>query len=797
MKKPVTAFGLLLSVLTLRAQVTYKINIEQPEKEIIRGHLDLGGKNPSGEEITVNSYFIEKDGKPFFPVIGEFHYSRFPEQYWEEEILKMKAGGINVIATYVFWNIHERQEGQFDWTGNLNLRRFIELVKEHGLYAIVRMGPFCHGEMRNGGLPDWLYGRAFEVRSNDLAYLAYVDTLYGEIATQIRGLLFKDGGPVIGVQLENEYQHSAAPWEYNYPGSKRDLTVADWDAALAHVQISATDGVNPRSEYGKEHMINLKKIAKKHGLDVPIYTATGWGNATIVEKGSIPVTAGYAYPFWSDPHPSVFYLFKDLHNYPDYSPVSYNASLYPSIPCEIGPGIQIKYSRRPVVEYESVNPLMVRTIGSGSNGIGYYMYHGGSTPQFDGRYYNEEVSGLPRVNYDFQAPIGQYGQVRYHFKHLRMLHLFLDAYSDRLAPMKTILPETNGDITPDNTDVLRYAVRSYSDSGFLFVINLQDHIEVKDIQDVNIKVETGRETISFPLKGSFDIPKATSAILPFNLRIGNVTVQSATVQPLTVLNQKEACYYVFGSIEGITSEMNFPASTSISKLINASVVNDAGIKSVKAKTDGPFSFMANGISFVVIPQSMAINAIKIDETLVVSEALILEDRNNLQLISHEVRNLVHVFPDRNVGIARSSAILNREKPMFKGFGTYSVTFEAVNPDVSFEKVSKQKYTLQLNSELSNLNDIFVNIDYVGDRGLAFIDGELITDHFYNGAKWEIGLKCFASRLKNNKMVLVFRPMYSSYSYLEDLKQVPEFENGRFLEIKGLEVKPEYKAILQF
>jgi beta-galactosidase len=319
------------------------------------------------------------------------------------------------------------------------------------------MGPFCHGEIRNGGIPDWMYGRAFEVRSNDPEYLAYTDTLYGEIAKQIDGLLFKDGGPVIGVQLENEYQHSAAPWEFTYPGSEKEYTVADMDAALAYEQITVTDGKNPRSEYGKKHMENLKSIAKKHGIDVPLYTATAWGNATIVEKGSLPVTAGYAYPFWEDPHPSNFYLFKDILNNPDYSPISYDTNLYPSIPCEIGPGIQPKFSRRPIVPYESVNPLMVRIIGSGSNGIGYYMYHGGSTPQFDGKFYNEAANGLPRINYDFQAPIGQYGQVRYHYKHLRMLHLFLNSYAEVLAPMKTVLPETYAAITAVNTETLRCA----------------------------------------------------------------------------------------------------------------------------------------------------------------------------------------------------------------------------------------------------------------------------------------------------------------------------------------------------
>ncbi len=795
MKKTIIVFVGVLAALVIQAQTTYTVNIEQPEKEIIRGHLDLGGRNSAGEEISVNSYYIEKNGKPFFPVIGEFHFSRYPEAYWEESILKMKAGGINVITSYVFWNIHERQEGLFDWSNDLNLRKFIKLVANHQLYAIVRMGPFCHGEIRNGGLPDWLYGRPFEVRSNDPGYLEYVDRLYWQFAEQIKGLLYKNGGPVVGVQLENEYQHSAAPWEFSYPGARNELTVANRDAALAHEQIADTDGANPWSEYGKKHMANLKAIAKKHGIDVPLYTATGWGNATIVEKGSLPVTAGYAYPFWAEPSPSPFYLFKNIHKNPDYSPVSYDTDLYPSIPGEIGPGIQAKFSRRPIVPYESLHPLMVRIIGSGSNGIGYYMYHGGSTPQFDGKFYNEEVNGLPRVNYDFQASIGQYGQVRDHYKHLRMLHMFLDSYSEILAPMKTILPETNMDITPDNTDILRYAVRSYGESGFLFVINFQDHIEVRYIKDVNIKIETGSETISFPSSGTFSVPKATSAILPFNLTLEHATVKSATVQPLTILHRDDQNYYVFSSVDGIEPELNFSSEVRISKLKNASESLDRGIKRVRAKTTAPFTFTANGVIFLIIPEDMAMNASKIDDKLFVSDALILEDSNGLQIISRKTENVVHVFPKQEIKLTDSVASITKEKSQVVGFETYSVKFEKLEPEVIIEEISSQKYSLQLNADLAKLNDVFIHIDYVGDRGLAFINGELITDHFYQERKWEIGLKSFTTQLKNNKMVLIFHPMFSDYTYLEDLNSIPEFVDGKYLKVKGFEIIPEYKAAI--
>ena len=214
MKKIIISSIFGMAALTAIAQ-TYELTAPRKWESIRSEHLQMGGKSPNGGSIEVNNYYVIRDGKPVIPVMGEFHYSRYPAEQWEQEIVKMKAGGVNIIPSYIFWSLHEPVEGKFCWEGNLNLRRFIELCKKHDMDVIVRIGPFGHGEIRSGALPDWLFTKNLDVRSNDPKYLAYTKILYTEIAKQLQGLYYKDGGPIIGCQLENEHQHSASPWAIN------------------------------------------------------------------------------------------------------------------------------------------------------------------------------------------------------------------------------------------------------------------------------------------------------------------------------------------------------------------------------------------------------------------------------------------------------------------------------------------------------------------------------------------------------------------------------------------------------
>lgn len=791
----------------LIAQSHYEIDIRQQDNTVKKGLLDLGGSNPRGDTISVNNRFIEMNHKPFFPVVGEFHYSRYPNQYWEEEILKMKAAGLNVIATYVFWNIHEREKGVFDWEGDRNLRRFVELCEKHNMYVIVRVGPFCHGEIRNGGLPDWLYGQPFDVRSNDPGYLFYVDRLYRQIAKQLDGKLFKDGGKIIGIQLENEFQHSAASWGLYYPGSQKEYTVAPRDKDITQAGVS--DGIkeNKFASYGKNHMVTLKRLAIDAGLKVPIYNATGWGNASIVENGSIPVMAAYTYPTWNNLVPSEFYLFKDIRLHPDYSPVSYKPEDYPSISAEIGSGILVTNSRRPMVPYESHVPLIVRTLGSGSNGIGYYMFHGGSNPQIDNVFYSEEVGGLPKINYDFQAPIGEFGKVRPSFNYLKTIHYFLHSYGEKLAPMGTILPETNKDIKKDNATILRYAVRAKNDSGFIFMLNYQDHIVNRDLSGLSISVKTSVSVIRIPSNGSFTLKKEESIIMPFNVEISGVNLRYATVQPLVSFMNEGNEYNVFFSVDGISPEILVDGTTPVLEAKNCQINRSKNASKVEGKNSEIFSFgfkkkTGKEVHFLVVPREMATQAWFFDNRLIFSKAVITDNLGTLNVQSIENSKVDLIFyPAINKLPHVQGAKIQLLKSKIENMGLFKLEFTPIEPPIKITKKDDRHVTVSLpEGSFNGLDDIFLNVNYKGDRAMAFNNGKLVADHFYYGEPWEIGLKKFNIDERSGDLQFFFHPMYNKADYLVDFDKEKLFGStsiSQLLEVDGINVLPEYKAYITF
>jgi len=789
----------------------HTLDISGPGKQIYSDHLKLGGVNNKGDKIAINNYYLLLDDEPVIPVTGEFHFFRYPEKYWDESIRKMKACGVNVIATYVFWIIHEEKEGIFDWAGNKNLRKFVELCAENDVKVIVRIGPFCHGEIRNGGLPDWLLGKPVNIRSNDPAYLRYVERLYSEIGRQLEGLLFKDGGPVFAIQLENEYQHSAAPWGLTYPGQPYDFTSSGRDLETTSEGAGQALSENPYAHLGYEHMKILKSIAVKAGLEVPVYTATGWGNAAIIENESLPVTGAYAYPTWSSSKLSPFYLFTDLHKNPDYPPVRYKPEDYPYFAAEIGGGIMVRYNRRPKVPPQSLDALITRFLGSGTNGIGYYMFHGGSTPRGDQIYYSDEAYGYPKISYDFQAPLGEYGQVRPSFNRLKLIHFFLNSFGNELAPMSVVLPDNNPVIEPQNIDELRYAIRAHDNSGFIFMLNFQDHAQTKDIENIQFTIKTSTGELRIPESSAFTLKSEENAIFPFNYNMGGINLNYATAQLLTKFANNKEQYYIFFSPGGIIPEFSLNRTSGLTvECINCLKEENTDRFLIKCNnTPGQFNIIkpdGSEIKVLVINKEYALKAwqteIKGNRYVIFSDALVLQDGKNIKFykcgtpdIEFEIYPALESVPETSYG---KIEILAEESNLFSH---YKLILPEAKIDQIVHKITNNKLLVTIPTERpEGVSDVFLRINYIGDTGMGFINGELVADNFYYGSDWEIGMKRFMDLPGSKEMVFYFRALYKDAPFYEDFAPdlLPDFsQSQRILKINSTQFIPEYKAIIQF
>ena len=146
------------------------------------------------------------NGKPFVVKAAEIHYPRIPKPYWEHRIKMCKALGMNTVCIYIFWNIHEQREGEFDFTGNCDVAEFCRLAQKNGMYVIVRPGPYVCAEWEMGGLPWWLLKKKdIRLRERDPYFMERVKMFEQKVGEQLAGLTIQNGGPIIMVQVGNEY----------------------------------------------------------------------------------------------------------------------------------------------------------------------------------------------------------------------------------------------------------------------------------------------------------------------------------------------------------------------------------------------------------------------------------------------------------------------------------------------------------------------------------------------------------------------------------------------------------------
>lgn len=772
----------------------YKIKACNVKNPIYPAPINMGGTDDKGKKIELTNNYLQINGKPFFAICAEAHFSRMNEALWEDEIIKMKMGGINVTASYIFWIHHEEIEGEYDWSGNKNLRRYVELCKKNDMYVMLRIGPFAHGECRNGGYPDWMFGRPFDIRCDDEQYLEYTRRFYAQIYKQVEGLLYKNGGPVIGVQLENEHEHASAPWEMTTENSK------EWVVS---------------GKQGPTHMATLKRLAMEAGFDVPLYTATAWGGACAPEEIVFPLWGGYAFRPWMfydgklKEHPATAeYLYGDFHNnkapkYYNFDP-EYPAEDFPYACCEMGGGMNVYYPYRFQLPYESVGALSQVKVGSGCNFLGYYMYHGGTNPKGKRTPYLNECA-VPKFSYDYQAAIGEFGQLRKSYHQLRLQHLFYSNFTKEITAAKTFLSEEAKVQKPEDTQTLRYVVRvDERGSGFLFINNYQDHAECIEQKDFAVMVYTDRSVVRVPEQGSINLKEKCCCILPFQMNIEGFSLKYATAQPITRIKQGEQAEdgsgdvaYFFSQIPGMNCEYVFEEKPEIDSLIHCTCEQTGnGIKIIAESADTTAEFTltkpdGRKVTVCSLPNEKAMEFYQCTlngrTQVVLSACPVLVKDGKLELESTKQPGKVIGFyphpigmvevdgieceadPEENAGLIEWFRIQHTGEdwfiePEIKDCSTVNSAEDSVlkrpvvGSPLTSRKVVNARAVIRLRPEdFEGAKRLIMKISYEGDVGYAFINGEMFHDNFCNGAPWEIDLMPYRKELLTQGMYVYISP----------------------------------------
>lgn len=762
---------------------TYKLSItDTVTPEIRPGKLgEYGGSNPSGEAYGFTNFYMTRNGQPFIPVVGEFHFARFSYLHWEEELLKMKAGGVHIVATYVFWNFHEEEEGVFEWGGNRNLRHFIDLCAKLNFPLILRIGPFCHGEVRNGGIPDWVFSKPIEIRSNDPGYLALATKLYREIANQMKGSLFQDGGPVIAVQLENEFMHCGAPND-------------SWGYKTGKFISSGTGG--------NDHLMELQRIAIAAGIAPLFFTATAWGGAAVPEQGTLPMLAGYAYTPWiPNQPPSREFVYRDLHHTPA-EPVNYDSREYPVAYCEMAGGMQVSYNARPYVPADSVEAMTLVKLASGSNLLGYYMYHGGSNPVGKKTYLNEQF--LPKISYDYQSPLGEFGRVGESYDRIRSLSMFLEAFCGVLAPMVTTIPEGQSDIPSEDKTTLRWCIRQKNGSGFVFVNNFQDHIEMPD-RRFRIELETSQGNVAFPNAGEMTIKGGIGAVLPFNLDLCGVYLVSATAQLLTRLESEKEQTVVFYAHEGMVPELVLRKSSVSSVVPGDGTLEENGsnwiIRPAVGRQHEVRATTLDGrlVRMLVLTRKEALRSYKFSlwgkETFVISDSQLIVHNNRLACTSSNNVVSISILDAAASELRSDKGTLETKQD--GAFRTFTVSLPSYKPNLTISRSSDRSTLMAIDSAWpAEVDDIWLHIDYEGDVAEAYLGNRLLTDHIHYGQPWHIGLKQFRNELDQGYVHLAITPARrGKVTTFVNQAQVERFEGVEIAEFRSIRAVPQYQVCL--
>lgn len=430
-------------------------------------------KFPRPDIIRYDAQCFTIHGRDTFLYSACCHYTRVPQELWRDRLLKLKQAGFNTIETYVFWNYHEPVEGQVDMS---KFEEFIKAVHEMGLWLIARIGPYACAEWNAGGFPDWIIAKQFPLRGDDPESIRTSKSWYGHVLPVVRENMITRGGPVILVQIENEYDY--------------------WDLP---------------NENKLKYMTVLVKSTWKAGIDVPLIT--NWCRQA--HENSDPVMAQIMdtcdfYPRWNIDPETVPALAK-LRKQEPASPVSIG---------ELQGGWFSEFGGLLSVDQEGVgadqfNALTKTVIENATTFMSIYMGHGGTNFDWAGR-------GLT-TTYDYAAPLREPGGLWDKYYAAHRVGAFLDKFGSLVARAEAV----PGAAASDNHEVSA-SLRANGKSGILFVRN-----HANSPQGFRLQLNLPGQSTQIPAQDRLTISRRGMKLLAVNLKLSTETIHYCTAEILT------------------------------------------------------------------------------------------------------------------------------------------------------------------------------------------------------------------------------------------------------------------------
>ncbi len=544
--------------------------------------------------IQYDSHSLILNGKREILIGGEFHYFRTPSALWDDRLKKIKQAGCNLVTTYIPWNFHEEKQGKLTWDGDRDLPKFLELCKKYNLYVIIKPGPYICAEWDFGGFPHWLLEKDIPLRLPDKEYLEIVKKWYQEVAGIIKPFLFTNGGNIVLIQVENEYDHL----------------------------IDFSDLVENK-EVGKQYLLKLLQFVRDAGIDIPAFTNEG----SCILGTEIINTHTY--------YPNIPWIWMwEFNDFDRKIEISRKVQTdKPLMILELEAGWFAQFGK-PLynVETELTDAITKTVLTYGASVLNYYMLAGGTSfPYWSAK---GDYGGIGIcTTFDFGAsPIREWGEIHEKYHHLRNFAYLLKSFPEIITEGETTYD--NVDFAKGGEDILRLfknkavTCHSFKDSyenikilyrkhpkyGMILIRNLEaEEKKVKISYDSNLI----KQTIQFPNEDLTLIPRS-SFLLPVDFYIhDDIHILYSTSEILLKKKINGIQYIFLKGNEKIKGEMAIQSNSPI-EILKGEIKHEKYLKNshklLYSHSDVNI-FEINQIHFVILPEKEA-NKIWVDDDFI-------------------------------------------------------------------------------------------------------------------------------------------------------------------------------------